>query len=131
MAGRIRHKHADLTILHTAQARTILAGDPDRVFPLFGEARLVKDQDPLGLAHIVVDQAMVGVPHLRLIPDDLTETPLHRPHVAAFYPQRDGLDRFAFQGTELAYHIAKEMLPRLAPGKTLVEDCMKTPQFVK
>jgi len=23
------------------------------------------------------------------------------------------------------------MLPRLAPGKTLVEGCMKTPQFVK
>ncbi len=74
---------------------------------------------------------MVRPQHLRVIPDDLTETPLHRPHAASFDPQRDGFDRFAFQGTELAHHIAKEMFPRLAPGKTIVEGVMKPPQFVE
>src|SRR5215510_12595285 len=67
-----------------------IGGRPDRVFPLFGEACFVKDQEAVGLAHVIVDQAMVGVPHLRVIPDNLTETPLPRPHVAAFDPQRDG-----------------------------------------
>jgi hypothetical protein len=70
-------------------------------------------------------------PKLNVLRDLTLSASLHRPHVAALYPQRDGLDRFAFQGTELADRITKEMLPRLAPGKTLVEGFMKTPQFVK
>src|SRR5215813_4559715 len=74
---------------------------------------------------------MVRPTHLHFIPDHLADESLHRTDVPPVHLQRHRLDRFAFEGTELPYHVPKELLPRLAPRKTPGERRMKTPQFVQ
>src|SRR5687767_5179809 len=74
---------------------------------------------------------MVRPTHLRFIPDHVADQSLHRTDVPPGYLQRHRFDRFALEGTELPHHVPKELLPRLAPRKTIAEGFMKPPQFVQ
>src|SRR6266498_2957129 len=131
MPGRIGRKHPHLTILHLTQGATVLPRHTHRLPALFGKSRLINKQYPLGISHIVMEQAMVRPTHLRFIPHPIADESLHRTDVSPFHLQCHRLDRFAFQGTELPHHVPKELRPRLAPRKTLAEGFMKTPQFVQ
>ena len=130
MPGGIAGKHANLTILHLAQRATILPRDPHRVLALFDKARLVEHQDPIGGAHLLGHELMIVPPHLFLIPDDITDKALQSTDRAALHLEGHGLDRLAFQLTELPHHIVKEMGPRLTAGKTVVKGGLELPQFL-
>src|SRR5882724_1378739 len=91
----------------------------------------IKDQDPLGISQIVIEQALVRPTHRHFIPDHSAHKSLHRTDVPPVHLPRHRLDRFPLEDTELPHHVPKELLPRLAPRKTIAEGFMKTPQFVQ
>src|SRR5262249_24837724 len=97
---------------------------------LFDKARLVKHQDPIGGTHLLGHEVMIVPPHLFLIPDDITDKALQAPDRAALHLEGHGLDRLAFQLTELPDHIIKEMPTRLTAGKTVVKGGLERPQFL-
>src|SRR5262245_56114607 len=111
-------KDAPLTMLHLAQRPAILAGHSDRVLAFFHEPRLIDNQHASRLAHLVLDQAMIRLPHSPFVPQRLTDEALHRPALAALHLQGHRCDRLAFKHAELAYHIVENLVPRLLPGKT-------------
>src|SRR5215211_8003422 len=104
-------------MLHCAQGATVLPRDAHGVRALFHNARLGEPQDPSGIAHRLGHELMRVPPHLRLIPDALTEKPLQPPDGAPLALEGHGLDRLAFQLTELTDHRVKEMHARLTAGK--------------
>src|SRR5262249_47241880 len=73
---------------------------------------------------------MVVPPHLLFIPASITDEPLHPTDGAPLDREGYGLDRLAFELTQLAHHIVGEMGTRLTAGKTVVEDRLKLPQFL-
>ena len=115
---RIGGKDAHLTVLHLAQRAAILAGHPDGVLPFFREPRLIDDQHPIRLTHLVLEQAVIGLQHDRFIPERVTDEALHRPDLAAFHLPGHRFDRFAFERAELTHHRVEKLVPRLLPGKT-------------
>src|SRR5262249_43081122 len=73
---------------------------------------------------------MIVPPHLLLIPAPITDKPLQPPNGASLDLECHGLDRLAFQLTELANHIVKEMDTRLTAGKTVVKGGLELPEFL-
>jgi hypothetical protein len=96
----------------------------------FREARLIEDHHSLRGSHIFMHQTMVRPEHLGVIPDRITDAARPRPHVPALHLEGYGFDRFAFQLTELAYHVMEEMVPGFAPRTALAKGGMKAVQFV-
>jgi hypothetical protein len=65
-----------------------------------------------------------------LIPGDITEKPLEPTDVSPRDLEGHGLDGLAFQRTQLAHHIIKEMSARLTPRKTIVKEALELLEFV-
>jgi len=74
---------------------------------------------------------MVRLAHQGCIPDIIAHAALHPPDVAPYDVQRHGLDRFAFECTQLADHGVEAMLAGLAPRKTPPKLVMESLEFVK
>src|SRR5262245_9264036 len=123
-------KHPHLTILHFAQAPTVLPGNPYRVRPFLGKARLIEYQHAVWSPQGVGYKLMGVPPHLLLVPAAITEKPLHPTDGPPLNPEGDRLNGLAFQLTALANHRVKEMAARLAPRQTVVEGRLKLPEFV-
>src|SRR5215813_5675900 len=66
--------------------------------------------------------------HLFLIPVHITDEPLQPTDGTPFDVEGHGLDGLAFELTELAHHIVKEMGARLTTGKTVVKGGLELPQ---
>src|SRR4030095_9739136 len=124
-------KHPNLTVLHFAQGATILPRDAHGVLALFDKTRLVEHQDTRGVPHLFGHELVVVPEHLLLIPDDITEKPLHPTDGAPLDVESHGLDRLAFELTQLAHHIVEEIGTRLTPCKTIVEDGLERPEFLR
>jgi hypothetical protein len=132
MPRRIGGKDAHLTILHLAQGPTVLPDDANRVLAFFFvKAALVHNHHPIGVPHIVIDQPVVDAAHLPLVPEIITQEPLHAPHVAPVDFQGHRLDGFALQGAQLSDHIVEKMLAGFAPGEALAKGLMKAPQLME
>ena len=101
------------------------------ILPLFGESDRIDYHYAIWGAYILTDQMMGDVAHLDLVPDVITDEPLHAPHVTPFHLEGYGLDRFAFQGTELPDQIAKKVRAGLTPCEALAEGFMKASQFMQ
>src|SRR5262249_25276768 len=130
MSGGIASKHPDLTILHFAHGATVLSRDAHGVLALFDEARLLKHEDPIRVAHLLGHEVMVVPPHLLLIPVHITDKPLQPTDAARFDRRGNGLVRLALELAELAHNRVKERGARLTAGKTVVEGRLKRPQFL-
>jgi hypothetical protein len=126
----IGRKHSHLTVLDFPQGAAVLAGHAHRVLPFFRKPCLIDDQDAIGLAHLVLDQAMIRLQHRCFIPQRITDEALHSPHLATFHLQGDGLDRFALDGAELAHHIVEKLVPRFLPGQTRPKGRVESTEFV-
>src|SRR5262249_59167959 len=83
-----------------------------------------------GLAHLLLDQAMIGLQHGVFIPERLTDEPLHRPDLAALHLQGYRFDGFAGEGTELPHHRVEKLVPWFLPGKTRPKGRMEPTEFV-
>jgi hypothetical protein len=73
---------------------------------------------------------MVIPPHLFLIPVHLTDKPLQPTDGPPFDVEGHGLNRLAFEPTQLAHHIVEEMGARLTACKTVVKSRLELPQFI-
>ena len=104
---------------------------PHRVLAFFDKARLIDDQDAIGLPHLVRDEAMIRLTHRVLIPHIIAHAALHAPNIAPLDLEGHGLDGFAFACAALADHVVEEMLAGLAPRKTPPELVMERLEFVK
>jgi len=118
-------------MLHCAERAAVLACDTHRVPAFFGKAGLLKHEDPIGLPHIRSDEPMVRLEHQGLVPWHVAPPSLHRSDTTGVALQGDRFDRCAFEPTQLAHHIPKNMLARLTPPKTLPEGGMKGTEFVE
>src|SRR4029453_5024358 len=130
MARGIASEHPDLTIVDLAKGTTVLPRDPHRVRALFDKARLIEHQHAIGLTQLIGHELMVVPHHLLLLPDTITDKPLQPADSAPLYAERHRLDRLAFERTELAHHVVKEMDARLTPRKTVVKGRLELLQFV-
>jgi hypothetical protein len=65
-----------------------------------------------------------------LIPGDFTEEPLQPTDAAPRDPEGHGLNGLAFQRTQLAHHIIKEVGARFTPRKTVVKEALELLEFV-
>jgi hypothetical protein len=104
---------------------------PDRVLALFDKACLIEHQDTVWLPHRLSHELMVIPQHLFLIPAPITDKSLQ----ATDRPPRDmeghRLNRLAFELTQLANHVVKELRPRLTAAKTVVKGRLELPQFIQ
>jgi hypothetical protein len=130
LARRIGRKHPDLTVLDLPQGATVLASHPHGIGAFFHEPRFIDDQHAIGLAHLVLDQAMIRFQHRRFIPQRIADEALHGPHLAALYLQGHRFDGFTFQGAELAYHIVEKLVPRFLAGETCPKGGVEPAEFV-
>ena len=130
LARRIGRKHPDLTVLDLPQRSAVLAGHTYGVLPFFRKPCLIDDQHAIGLAHLVLDQAMIRLQHGRFVPERVTDEPLHRSDLATFHLQGHRFDRFAFERAELPHHIIEKLVPRCLPGKTRAKGGVEPTEFV-
>src|SRR5262249_4292078 len=119
-----------LAILHLPYGAAVLAGAPPGGLALFCKARLLEDQHPTGPAHLLLDHALICPQHGVVIPERLTEEPLHRPDLAALHLQGYRFDGFAGEGTELPHHRVEKLVPWFLPGKTRPKGRMEPTEFV-
>jgi hypothetical protein len=118
-------------MLDLAQGSAILPGHPDGLVPLFRKAALIHHHHTIRGAHVLIDQPMVHASHLGFVPDVITHETWPTGDVTASNLKGRGLDRLAFQGTELPDHRAKAMLAGFALCETVAEGLMKTTQCVQ
>jgi hypothetical protein len=71
---------------------------------------------------------MIVPEHLRLIPVDITNTPLLPTDRAPLDAEGHRLQRCAFQPAVLAHHAIKELSARLTTRKTIVTGRLELPQ---
>src|SRR5215475_5014069 len=119
-----------LTMLHLAQAPTVLPGNPYRVRPFLGTARLIEDQHAVWSPQGVGYKLMGVPPPLLLVPAAITEKPRHPTDGPPLNPEGDRLNGLAFQLTAWANHRVKAMEARLAPRPTVVEGRLQLPECV-
>jgi hypothetical protein len=119
-----------LTVLDFAQGAAVLASHPHGIVAFFHKPCLIDDQYTIGLAHLVLEQAMIRLQHRRFIPQCLTDKALHGPYLATLHLQGHRFNGFAFQGTELAYHIVEKLVPRFLAGKTRPKGGVEPTEFV-
>ena len=48
-----------------------------------------------------------------IVPDDIADKMLHRPHLGILHIDGNGFDGLSFQRAHLPRHVLKEMVPRL------------------
>src|SRR5918992_1553013 len=120
MARGIAGKYPDLTIFHLPQRPTVLPGNTGGIVALFDKARLLEDQYPIAIAHLICHQMVVLPPHLIFVPHPITDKALHATDVGVHDLDGHRLNGFALEGTELAHHVVEKMLTRLTSGKTVM-----------
>ena len=90
------------------------AGHAYGVLAFFRHSCLIDDPHPLGLAHLVVAQAMLPLPHGRFVPERIAHEPRHRPPVAALHLPGHRFAGLAFAGTALPHQrVEKFTFPRI------------------
>jgi hypothetical protein len=120
IAHHITQVDPDHTVVRLARVAAPLPLDPSGVRALLGVAALVDDPEGLGMGVVSRHDPLDPVPQVCLIPEQVGEEPLQGPRGDA-RSQRNRLDALTLQIRQLALDISPQVLPRLAPSKTVIE----------
>ena len=93
-------------------------------------ACLIEHEDTIRVADLVGYELMVVLPHLLLILPSLADKPLQPADSPPLDVEGHRFNRLAFQLTELAYHVVKEMGARLTPPKAVVKGRLQLPELL-
>src|SRR5262249_54879010 len=108
----------DLTVVRASQAAGILSFDPDRLNPLFGEARLIDVQSRVGIPQDLDHVSLEFLEEFVVRPRGLGDELLQGTHHTAVDGFSDVLDAAAIPAEQEPLNKAVGVVLRLVPAET-------------